>query len=186
MADFVDKAVPAAFSTTLSKKISDFGTRVKKSFNPDQPEKESLSDYRSNQLFKLQANTYAEKFNKIMRAAYVDQDDVYYENGRKFFEPLWEQILSEYFANTEDFHESFTKFKEFCYSNGWNPEVHGPDRVLVLLAMYTKLIRNPPEPEKIEGIVAKLVKGIQMVLKTLGIQPDEIQQLVKKAIALIL
>ena len=185
MAEFEDKAIPAAFPSKLGQKISDFGTRVKKSFNPDQPERESLSDYRSNQLYSLQANKYAQKFNKIMRAAYVDQD-MFYENGRKFFEPLWEQILNEYFGKSDDFHESFTKFKEFCYSNGWDPEVHGPDKVLVLLAMYTKLIRNPPEPEKIDGIVAKLVKGIQMILKTLGIQPEEIQQLIKKAVALIL
>ena len=36
--------------------------------------------------------------------------------------PLWEQILDEYFADTIDFHESFTKFEEFCKSKGWDLE----------------------------------------------------------------
>ena len=170
--------------------IKDWPRKLRGAFQGRQEEAVTLADWRNQQVQKFNEDD-KDNFDVIFREAYANEPDKV-EAGRAFFRPLWEQVLAEFFVHTASseepptFQEMFDNFYRFCVQRGWDEKRHGSSIVLFKLAMYTRLIKNPPPPAHIDGIIEKVIKSVQDVMSSLGIEPSEVADLIKRLVQLII
>lgn len=169
--------------------IKDWPGKIREAVQGRQEEATTLSEWRDQQLKSFNDDN-KDNFDSIFNEAYADEPDKR-AAGRAFFRPLWEQVLAEFFvhaANSEEpptFNDMFASFYDFCVQRGWDETKHGSSIVLFKLAMYTRLVKNPPPPAHIDGIVEKVIKSVQDVMSSLGIEPSEVADLIKRLVQLL-
>ena len=142
-----------------------------------------LPDFRRDQLKGIDDAFQANGIERVFTEAYNGEENRM-TAGLAFYGSLWEDILGRFFNNGNSFYDNFTQFAAFCTDNGWQDDVHGSKKVLAKLAAYATLVlsKSPPVPPAPKGLVEQVMDTVNAVvasasdvLRTFGIDPQEIR-----------